>query len=252
MSVADYFSSMDYGPAPEDDSAARAWLDQHANGFGHFIGGALRRAISGRALRLARTRDRARAREDRRRAIERDVDAAVDAARTALPAWQALGGAGRARHLYALARMVQRHARLFAVLESLDNGKPIRESRDIDIPLVARHFLHHAGWAQLQDREFADWDAAGRGRADRAVEFPAADARVEDRAGARAGQLRGAQAGGIHAADRACCSPNSQRGGLAGRRAERCDRRRRDRAPRSSTIRASTRSRSRVRRKSAA
>ena len=52
--------------------------------------------------------------------------------------------------------MVQRHARLFAVLESLDNGKPIRETRDIDIPLVARHFLHHAGWAQLQDREFAD------------------------------------------------------------------------------------------------
>ena len=57
--------------------------------------------------------------------------------------------------------MVQRNARLFAVLESLDNGKPIRESRDIDIPLVARHFLHHAGWAQLQDREFAEWEPLG-------------------------------------------------------------------------------------------
>jgi acyl-CoA reductase-like NAD-dependent aldehyde dehydrogenase len=49
--------------------------------------------------------------------------------------------------------MVQRHARLFAVLESLDNGKPIRESRDIDIPLVARHFYHHAGWAQLLEAD---------------------------------------------------------------------------------------------------
>ncbi|MFN5457410.1 aldehyde dehydrogenase family protein, partial [Bradyrhizobium sp.] len=63
---------------------------------------------------------------------------------------------GRARHLYALARMLQRHARLFAVLESIDNGKPIRETRDLDVPLAARHFLHHAGWAQLQEREFAD------------------------------------------------------------------------------------------------
>ena len=69
---------------------------------------------------------------------------------------KSIGGPARARHLYALARAVQRHGRLFAVLESLDGGKPIRESRDIDIPLVARHFYHHAGWAQLQEREFAD------------------------------------------------------------------------------------------------
>jgi aldehyde dehydrogenase (NAD+) len=57
--------------------------------------------------------------------------------------------------------MVQRHSRLFAVLEALDNGKPIRETRDIDVPLVARHFLHHAGWAQLQDSEFADFAPLG-------------------------------------------------------------------------------------------
>jgi aldehyde dehydrogenase (NAD+) len=163
MSVADYFSSMDYGPAPEDDGAARAWLEQHANGLGHFIDGAFREPreplagerfdssepATGRVLASIAQGDQA------------DVDAAVDAAHRALPAWQALGGAGRARHLYALSRMVQRNARLFSVLESLDNGKPIRESRDIDIPLVARHFLHHAGWAQLQDREFADWAPLG-------------------------------------------------------------------------------------------
>jgi aldehyde dehydrogenase (NAD+) len=90
-----------------------------------------------------------------------DIDAAVAAARAAQPGWLALGGAGRARHLYALARMVQRHSRLFAVLEALDNGKPIRETRDIDVPLVARHFLHHAGWAQLQDSEFAEFAPLG-------------------------------------------------------------------------------------------
>ena len=85
-----------------------------------------------------------------------DVDAAVAAARRAQGPWWKLGGQGRARHLYALARMVQRHGRLFAVLEALDNGKPIRETRDLDVPLAARHFYHHAGWAQLQERELAD------------------------------------------------------------------------------------------------
>ncbi|HJT13702.1 MAG TPA: aldehyde dehydrogenase family protein, partial [Dongiaceae bacterium] len=85
-----------------------------------------------------------------------DVDAAVVAARKAQGKWAKIGGPARARHLYALARAVQRHGRLFAVLESLDGGKPVRESRDIDIPLVARHFYHYAGWAQLQEREFAD------------------------------------------------------------------------------------------------
>src|SRR4029079_1042246 len=59
-------------------------------------------------------------------------------------------------HLYAIARLIQRHSRIFAVLESLDNGKTIRETRDIDVPLVARHFYHHAGWAQLTDTELAD------------------------------------------------------------------------------------------------
>ncbi|MGB3630615.1 MAG: aldehyde dehydrogenase family protein, partial [Terracidiphilus sp.] len=90
-----------------------------------------------------------------------DVNAAVAAARKALPAWQALSGHERARYLYALARQVQKHSRRLAVLETMDNGKPIRESRDIDIPLVARHFYHHAGWAQLLDQEFPNYTACG-------------------------------------------------------------------------------------------
>ena len=160
MSVAEYFSSMEYGPAPEDDRAARAWLDQHAGRFGHFIGGSWR---DGADVERFNSREPATGRvlASLAQGLDSDVDAAVQAAHDALDSWRSIGGAGRARHLYALSRMVQRHSRLFAVLESLDNGKPIRESRDIDIPLVSRHFLHHAGWAQLQDREFADWAPLG-------------------------------------------------------------------------------------------
>ena len=82
------------------------------------------------------------------------------AARTRLPKWQALTPHVRARYLYALARPVQKHSRRLAVLETMDNGKPIRESRDIDIPLVIRHFYHHAGWAQLLEQEFPGYDPA--------------------------------------------------------------------------------------------
>lgn len=154
-SVARYFDTMDYGPAPENDTDARQWLARHAEGFGHFIGGRFTAASAGPHFDTAEP-----ATGQRLAAIAQgsaqDVDAAVAAARAAQPGWLALGGHGRARHLYALARMVQRHARLLAVVEALDNGKPIRETRDLDVPLVARHFYHHAGWAQLQAREFAD------------------------------------------------------------------------------------------------
>ena len=85
----------------------------------------------------------------------------MKAARAALPKWQALSPHARARYLYALARQVQKHSRLLAVLETMDNGKPIRESRDIDIPLVARHFYYHAGWAQLLKQEFPEFTACG-------------------------------------------------------------------------------------------
>ncbi|MGH6892015.1 MAG: aldehyde dehydrogenase family protein [Dongiaceae bacterium] len=155
MSVARYFDDMSYGPAPESDTEARAWLRRHDATFGHFVDGAFLPPSSGAYLdtiepgtgaKLARIAAGDAA----------DVDAAVTAARKAQGPWAKIGGQARARHLYALARAVQRHGRLFAVLESIDGGKPIRESRDIDIPLVARHFYHHAGWAQLQDREFAD------------------------------------------------------------------------------------------------
>ena len=76
-----------------------------------------------------------------------DVNAAVLAAKKALPKWSKLAGSERAKYLYRIARRIQERAREFAVLETLDGGKPIKESRDVDIPLVAQHFFYHAGWA---------------------------------------------------------------------------------------------------------
>ncbi len=76
-----------------------------------------------------------------------DVDSAVRAAKTALPKWVKLSGTERAKYLYRIARRIQERAREFAILETMDGGKPIKESRDIDIPLVAQHFFYYAGWA---------------------------------------------------------------------------------------------------------
>ncbi|VAX38296.1 Aldehyde dehydrogenase, partial [hydrothermal vent metagenome] len=76
-----------------------------------------------------------------------DIDAAVRAAREAFPAWAALPAKERGKYLFRIARRIQERARELAVLETLDGGKPIRESRDIDIPLAAAHFFYHAGWA---------------------------------------------------------------------------------------------------------
>ncbi|MER5622739.1 aldehyde dehydrogenase family protein [Streptosporangium sp. NPDC002544] len=80
-------------------------------------------------------------------ATEADVDRAVSAARKAFGVWSALPGSERAKYLFRIARIIQERSRELAVLESLDNGKPIRESRDVDLPLVAAHFFYYAGWA---------------------------------------------------------------------------------------------------------
>src|ERR1700682_2867740 len=160
MSIAEKFAAMEYGPAPEDAKEALTWLDQHSRRFGQFINGTWREPSAGEYFdttvpstggKLARVAQGSSA----------DIDAAVKAARAAFPKWQSLTPHARARYMYALARQVQKHSRRLAVLETLDNGKPIRESRDLDIPLVARHFYYHAGWAQLLPQEFPDYTACG-------------------------------------------------------------------------------------------
>jgi aldehyde dehydrogenase (NAD+) len=160
MSIAEKFVSIEYGPAPEDSKEAAAWLERHTRRFGLFIGGAWQAPATGEYFD---TLDPSTG--DKLAAVAQgspaDIDAAVRSARAASPKWRALTPHTRARYLYALARLVQKHSRLLAVLETMDNGKPIRESRDIDIPLVARHFYYHAGWAQLLEQEFPDYEPCG-------------------------------------------------------------------------------------------
>ncbi len=158
--VKEIFETMDYGPAPESSELAVAWLKDHKASFNHFIDGKFVKANSGESFETLNP-----ATQEVLASIaqgdDKDVDKAVKAARKAFKSWSSLRPHFRARYLYALARQIQKHARLFAVLETLDNGKPIRESRDIDTPLVARHFYHHAGWAQVIEDEFQGFEPLG-------------------------------------------------------------------------------------------
>ena len=147
--LTEILETMDYGPAPESETIARDWLKRGP--FGHFIGGAF---TDPGALFETRNPARDEVLAEVSQGSAADVDAAVTAARAVFPAWSGLSGHQRARHLYAIARQIQKRERLFAVLESLDNGKPLREARDGDIPLVVRHFYHNAGWAELIADEF--------------------------------------------------------------------------------------------------
>ncbi|MCV6597958.1 MAG: aldehyde dehydrogenase family protein, partial [Mangrovicoccus sp.] len=158
MSVKEIFETMDYGPAPESAAEALAWLVDQGDAFGHYIDGSFTKPGKGFEGRNPATGE---VLAKLTQAKQADVDAAIAAARKAQPKWEKLGGAGRARYLYSIARLLQKHARLFAVLESMDNGKPIRESRDIDIPLAQRHFYYHAGMAQLMESELPDAEALG-------------------------------------------------------------------------------------------
>ncbi|HEY5018993.1 MAG TPA: aldehyde dehydrogenase family protein [Streptosporangiaceae bacterium] len=131
-----------YAPAPES-----AGIVSIAPEYGLFIDGQFRPAAAGGQLATinpATEEPLARVAE----AAQADVDAAVTAATVAFErVWRPMPGAERAKYLYRIARIVQERAREFAVLESLDNGKPIRESRDVDVPLAAAHFFYYAGWA---------------------------------------------------------------------------------------------------------
>ena len=159
MDVRRKFEAMEFGPASESARPALDWLDGHGREFGHFIGG-IAHAGNGPAFPTANPATGEQLASIAQGTTD-DIDRAVAAAREAQPEWERAGGAARARHLYALSRAVQRNSRLFAVLETLDNGKPIRESRDIDIPLAARHLLFHAGAAKLIESEFPGHEAVG-------------------------------------------------------------------------------------------
>jgi aldehyde dehydrogenase (NAD+) len=158
--VSELFQTMSYGPAPEAVDSATQWLEAHKRKFDLFIDGTWAAPKSGSYMesRNPATGELLGAFAD---AGRDDVDVAVKAARAAFESWGNQSGHQRARVLYAIARNIQKHARLLAVVESLDNGKPIRETRDIDVPLVARHFYYYAGWAQLMETEMAGYAPLG-------------------------------------------------------------------------------------------
>lgn len=158
-SIKDLMTTMEYGPAPESPNEALDWIKQHSAGIGHYINGQFTTPEGDLADVVNPATDQVIAKLAKGTA--KDVDAAVKAARAALPKWSGLAGYERAKYLYAIARHVQKRERFLSVLETIDNGKTIRETRDIDIPLVARHFYHHAGWAELLETEFAGYGAVG-------------------------------------------------------------------------------------------
>ena len=141
------FRGFDYAPAPESRAIVRL-----ADSYGHFVGGAWRApAESYTTTSPATEEELARVGQ----AGPADVGAAVEAARAAFDGpWSALRPAERAKYLFRIARLLQERAREFAVLESLDGGKPIKESRDVDLPLAAAHFFYYAGWADKLEYAF--------------------------------------------------------------------------------------------------
>jgi aldehyde dehydrogenase (NAD+) len=159
-SVKEILDTMDYGPAPEANAHITEWLKPNDQGFGHFINGNFVAPLESGRFDVMNP-----ANGDRMASAAQgsaaDVDAAVKAAREAFGSWSKSPGHIRARHLYAIARLIQKRERFLSVLETMDNGKPIRESRDIDIPLVARHFYHHAGWAEMVEDEFPGYLPVG-------------------------------------------------------------------------------------------
>jgi aldehyde dehydrogenase (NAD+) len=135
-------AKFEYAPAPESRAIVNI-----APSYGLFIGGEFVDGVGGSAFKTIDPSSEEVLAEVTE-ASEADVDAAVRAARKAFEGpWGRLSGAERGKYLFRIARILQERARELAVLESLDNGKPIRESRDVDIPLAAAHFFYHAGWA---------------------------------------------------------------------------------------------------------
>jgi len=149
MKIKEIYETMSYGPAPESADEAIQFLDNHKRTFNLFINGKWVAPSSKEYFDSINPSTKEKLAQISE-ANDADVNKAVAAAKKALPEWVNIGAHQRARYLYAIARQIQKHSRLFAVLESLDNGKPIRETRDIDIPIVARHFYHHVGWGTIK------------------------------------------------------------------------------------------------------
>ena len=144
------FKNISYGPAPEDSKDVMSWINSLNNPNHLFINGSWIKSKSSKKIQVINPATNKKL-TSLSMANKADVNAAVGAAKKAYTSWSKTSSDTRAKYLYALARLIQKHSRFLSVLETIDNGKPIRETRDIDIPLVARHFYYHAGWAKKID-----------------------------------------------------------------------------------------------------
>ena len=149
---------MDYGLAPESPEEVKRWLLEHNSSFGHFIGGKFTKPKN---EFISVNPSNGEFIASLSQASDKDVNNAVKMAKNAFKEWSEADPHERAKVLYAIARLLQKNSRLFSVLETIDNGKPIRESRDIDIPLAQRHFYYHAGLAQIYKTKIHDMEPIG-------------------------------------------------------------------------------------------
>jgi len=140
------FKNIKYGPAPEDNKDVMKWINELEKPNKLFIDGKWRKSSSNKKIKSINPANNNKL-TSLIVANAKDINLAVKAAKGAYKKWSNTSANTRSKYLYALARLIQKHSRFLAVLETMDNGKPIRETRDIDIPLVARHFYYHAGWA---------------------------------------------------------------------------------------------------------
>ena len=149
------FKKIKYGPAPEDSKEVLSWIKKISSPNKIFIGGNWIKSTSKKIIPAINPATNKKL-FNLSVSSKVDVDKAVKAAKKAYPSWSKKTPYQRSKYLYALARLIQKHSRFLAVLESIDNGKPIRETRDIDIPLVARHFYYHAGWTEKASQNDVD------------------------------------------------------------------------------------------------
>ncbi|XP_019344410.1 aldehyde dehydrogenase family 16 member A1 isoform X2 [Alligator mississippiensis] len=180
-SVRGIYEALGYGPAREGAGPAQvraapppgglggcpdawilyqAWLDAHGRSLGHFIDGKWSKP-EGRETWVCKSPATGKSLATTLQGQREDVEAAVQAATKGFETWSQLACHARARHLYNLTRMIQKHQNTLTVLESLDTGKPVTEARVCDLPLIVRHFYHHAGWAQLMRVEMGGWEPLG-------------------------------------------------------------------------------------------
>ena len=155
------YTDIKYGPAPEDDKEAVAWIKKLSSPNKNYIDGKWKASKSSKKIQVINPSNKKKL-FYLNVSSKKDVDKAVNAASKAHYKWSKLSPYKRSKYLYALARLIQKHSRFLAVLETIDNGKPIRETRDIDIPLVARHFYYHAGWAAKSQSNFESIGVVGQ------------------------------------------------------------------------------------------